>query len=163
MGRLNGLVPGGKRAILPQPRLADSPPGGRHGIRAIAPFTSIETQAMQSNELLTLVLAALDDGKGNDIKVIDVRDKTNITDYMVIASGTSDRHVVSLADRVVDRAKENQLMPLGVEGQNTGEWVLVDLGDAIIHVMKPQTREFYQLEKLWQGDYSLSAPASATH
>lgn len=115
-------------------------------------------QVMQSNDLLTLVLAALDDGKGNDIKVIDVRDKTNITDYMVIASGTSDRHVVSLADRVVERIKENQMMPLGVEGQNTGEWVLVDLGDAIIHVMKPQTREFYQLEKLWQGDYDLAYP-----
>jgi ribosome-associated protein len=108
-------------------------------------------------------LAALDDGKGNDIRVIDVREKTNITDYMVIASGTSDRHVVSLADRVVERAKQNQLMPLGVEGQNTGEWVLVDLGDAIIHVMKPQTREFYQLEKLWQGDYAMPMAASAAH
>jgi ribosome-associated protein len=118
---------------------------------------------MQSNELLTLVLAALDDGKGNDIKVIDVRDKTNITDYMVIASGTSDRHVVSLADRVVERIKQNQMMPLGVEGQNTGEWVLVDLGDAIIHVMKPQTREFYQLEKLWQGDYGLPVSTPVTH
>ncbi|CAG1022211.1 Ribosomal silencing factor RsfS [Methylococcales bacterium] len=118
---------------------------------------------MQSNELLTLVLAALDDGKGNDIKVIDVREKTNITDYMVIASGTSDRHVVSLADRVVDRVKENQLTPIGVEGQNTGEWVLVDLGDAIIHVMKPQTREFYQLEKLWQGDYSPPSVSATSH
>jgi ribosome-associated protein len=110
---------------------------------------------MQSKELVTLILSALDDGKGNDIKVIDVREKTNITDYMVIASGTSDRHVASLADRVVERAKENHLMPLGVEGQNTGEWVLVDLGDAVIHVMKPQTREFYQLEKLWQSDCSM--------
>jgi ribosome-associated protein len=118
---------------------------------------------MHSNDLLTLVLAALDDGKGNDIKVIDVKDKTNITDYMVIASGTSDRHVVSLADRVVERAKQNHLTPLGVEGQNTGEWVLVDLGDAIIHVMKPQTREFYQLEKLWQGDYSPPASWAASH
>lgn len=117
---------------------------------------------MQSNELLTHVLSALDDGKGNDITVIDVRDKTNITDYMVIASGTSDRHVVSLAGRVVERIKENHLAPLGVEGENTGEWVLVDLGDAIIHVMKPQTREFYQLEKLWQGDYPVSA-ACAGH
>lgn len=111
------------------------------------------------NDILTVALAALDDGKGNDIKVIDVRGKTSITDYMVIASGTSDRHVVSLADRVVERAKENHCPPLGVEGENTGEWVLVDLGDAIIHVMKPQTREFYQLEKLWQGDY----PATAEH
>lgn len=104
---------------------------------------------MHSKELVTLALAALDDGKGNDIKVIDVRDKTSITDYMVIASGTSDRHVASLADRVVERMKANHLVPLGVEGKNTGEWVLVDLGDAVIHVMKLQTREFYQLEKLW--------------
>lgn len=118
---------------------------------------------MQSKELVTLALAALDDGKGNDIKVIDVRDKTNITDYMVIASGTSDRHVVSLAGRVVERMKEHHFLPLGVEGENTGEWVLVDLGDAIIHVMKPQTREFYQLEKLWQGDYPSPAAASTTH
>ncbi len=116
---------------------------------------------MHSDELLTLVLAALDDGKGNDIKVIDVKGKTNITDYMVIASGTSDRHVISLADRVVEKAKESHFMPLGVEGHNTGEWVLVDLGDAIIHVMKPQTREFYQLEKLWQAEYS--QPANASH
>jgi ribosome-associated protein len=118
---------------------------------------------MQSNELLTLILAALDDGKGNDIKVIDVKDKTSITDYMVIASGTSDRHVVSLANRVVEKAKEKQLIPLGVEGQNTGEWVLVDLGDAIIHVMKPQTREFYQLEKLWQSDFIPQLQISTTH
>ncbi len=118
---------------------------------------------MQSKELLTLVLAALDDGKGKDIKVIDVHEKTAITDYMVIASGTSDRHVVSLANRVVEKAKENHLMPLGVEGQNTGEWVLVDLGDAIIHVMRPQTREFYQLEKLWQGDYPVPLPEPTTH
>jgi len=123
----------------------------------------IKTQKMQSNELLTLVLAALDDGKGNDIKVIDVRDKTNITDFMVIASGTSDRHVASLAGRVVERVKENQMKPLGVEGQNTGEWVLVDLGDAIIHVMKPQTREFYQLEKLWQSDYPAPVQPPSSH
>ena len=118
---------------------------------------------MQSNQILTLALSALDDGKGNDIKVIDVREKTNITDYMVIASGTSDRHVVSLADRVVERMKENHLTPIGVEGQTTGEWVLVDLGDAIIHVMKPQTREFYQLEKLWQGDFSHPSAIFASH
>lgn len=118
---------------------------------------------MQSDELLTLVLSALDDGKGKDIKVIDVRNKTNITDYMVIASGTSDRHVVSLAGRVVEKIKENHLLPLGVEGENTGEWVLVDLGDAIIHVMKPQTREFYQLEKLWQGDYPAPGAPPTKH
>ena len=108
---------------------------------------------MQSNELLSVVLAALDDGKAKDVKVIDVRTKTSITDYMVIASGTSERHVKSLADQVIEKAKACDVAPLGVEGENIGEWVLVDLGDAIIHVMKPQVREFYQLEKFWQGDY----------
>lgn len=115
---------------------------------------------MQSSELLTIVLAALDDGKGKDIKVIDVRDKTSITDYMVIASGTSERHVISLAGQVVEKVKECDIMPVGVEGQSTGEWVLVDLGDVIVHVMKPQTREFYQLEKFWQGDYAAPVTTS---
>lgn len=108
---------------------------------------------MQSSELLTLVLSALDDGKGVDIRLIDVRGKTSITDYMVIASGNSDRHVKSLADRVIEASKEHDVRPLGVEGQATGEWVLVDLGDVIVHIMKPQIREFYQLEKFWLGDY----------
>jgi len=115
---------------------------------------------MRNDELLTLVLAALDEGKGRDIRVIDVRNKTSVTDYMIIASGTSERHVKSLAEHVVEKAKDSEIQPLGVEGQATGEWVLVDLGDAIIHVMKPQVREFYQLEKFWQGDYTSSPPTS---
>lgn len=102
---------------------------------------------------MALVLSVLDDGKGVDIRVIDVRGKTSITDYMVIASGTSDRHARSLADQVAEKSKAGGVQPLGVEGQAGGEWVLVDLGDVIVHVMKPQIREFYQLEKLWQGDY----------
>ena len=112
---------------------------------------------MQSNELLSIVLAALDDGKANDVKVIDVSAKTSITDYMIIASGTSERHVRSLAEQVQEKAKELGFDVLGMEGQDTGEWVLVDLGDAVVHVMKPQIREFYQLEKLWQGDYGVTA------
>jgi ribosome-associated protein len=115
---------------------------------------------MQSNELLTILLAALDDGKGRDIKVIDVRNKTSVTDYMIVASGTSERHVKSLADQVIEKAKANEIQPLGIEGQASGEWVLVDLGDAIVHVMKPQVREFYQLEKFWQSYYA-STPATA--
>lgn len=109
---------------------------------------------MTTDQLLQIVLLALDDGKGKDIKVIDVRKKTGIADFMVIASGTSERHVRSLADHVIEEAKNNEVQPLGVEGQGGGEWVLVDLGDVIVHVMKPQTREFYQLEKFWQADYS---------
>jgi ribosome-associated protein len=116
---------------------------------------------MQNNQLLTIILAALDDGKGRDIKVIDVRGKTSVTDYMIVASGTSERHVKSLADHVIEQAKANEIEPLGIEGQATGEWVLVDLGDAIIHVMKPQVREFYQLEKFWQGDFASTPPANA--
>lgn len=119
---------------------------------------------MTTNQLLQIVLLALDDGKGKDVKVIDVRKKTGIADFMVIASGTSERHVKSLADHVVEEAKNNEVQPLGVEGQGGGEWVLVDLGDVIVHVMKPQTREFYQLEKFWQADYSpLYAAVGAAH
>ncbi|QSA95514.1 ribosome silencing factor [Methylococcus sp. EFPC2] len=113
---------------------------------------------MQSDELLALVSSILDDGKGVDIRVIDVRGKTSIADYMVIASGNSDRHARSLADQVAEKSKDHGVQPLGIEGQAAGEWVLVDLGDVIVHVMKPQIREFYQLEKLWQGDYRESGP-----
>jgi ribosome-associated protein len=117
---------------------------------------------MTTEQLLQLVLFALDDGKGRDIKIIDVRGKTSIADFMVIASGTSERHVKSLAGHVVEEAKKNEAPPIGVEGENVGEWVLVDLGDVIVHVMKPQTREFYQLEKLWHGDFPPSH-AAAVH
>ncbi|CAL1241658.1 ribosome silencing factor [Candidatus Methylocalor cossyra] len=116
---------------------------------------------MTTEQLLQLVLSALDDGKGRDIKIIDVRGKTSIADFMVIASGTSERHVKSLAGHVVQEAKKHRIQPLGVEGENLGEWVLVDLGDVIVHVMKPQVREFYQLEKFWYGDYSSRYAAAA--
>lgn len=117
---------------------------------------------MNTQQLLQVVLNTLDDGKGRDVKVIDVREKTNIADFMVIASGTSERHVKALAGHVVEESKKNEILPLGVEGENIGEWVLVDLGDIIIHVMKPQVREFYQLEKFWQADYSKGLPAGDT-
>ncbi|WP_455423472.1 ribosome silencing factor [Candidatus Methylospira mobilis] len=107
--------------------------------------------AFNGCDFLADVLSSLDAGKGADIKVLDVRNKTSITDYMVIASGTSERHVCSLADRIVDKAREIGVRTLSLEGKASGDWVLVDLGEVIIHVMKPQTREFYQLEKLWMG------------
>ncbi len=115
---------------------------------------------MQTEEMLEKVVLILDEGKANNIKLIDVREKTSITDYFIVASGTSERHVKSLADQVVDKLKRVRVQPLGIEGEQAGEWVLVDLGDVVLHVMLPQTREFYQLEKLWEAEFtheSLSA------
>jgi ribosome-associated protein len=87
--------------------------------------------------------------KARDIRVMDVTRLTSVTDFMVIASGTSDRHVKSIADRLIERAVAGGLKPLGVEGKDTGEWVLVDLQDVVVHVMQPRAREFYKLESLW--------------
>ena len=99
--------------------------------------------------LRKVVLDALDDLKAKDIAEIDVRGKSGVTDLLVIASGTSSRHVKWIADEVVKKAKQAGNPPIGVEGQREAEWVLVDLGDVIVHVMLPRTREFYGLERLW--------------
>ncbi|MEO8994472.1 MAG: ribosome silencing factor [Rhodanobacter sp.] len=100
-------------------------------------------------ELRKHVVAALEDLKAKDVVEIDVKGRTSIADLLVIASGTSARHVKSIADEVVQFAKKAGVMPLGVEGEQEGEWVLVDLGDVIVHVMLPRIREFYGLERLW--------------
>jgi ribosome-associated protein len=99
--------------------------------------------------LAEVITAALDDMKAANVRFIDVRGVTDIADTMVVASGTSDRHVRSIADRVVERAKQAGFRPMGVEGERDGEWVLVDLQDIIVHVMLPRVREFYRLEALW--------------
>lgn len=104
---------------------------------------------MQSAELKELILNALDDLKGNQVVALDVRELTDITDYLVIASGNSNRHVKSLADNVIDVARQHGMRPLGVEGKTGAEWVLVDYGDVVLHVMLPATRDFYDLERLW--------------
>lgn len=95
------------------------------------------------------VIAALESLKAKDVREIDVRGRTSIADLLVIASGTSARHVKSIADEVTRFAKQAGVRPLGVEGEEEGEWVLVDLGDVIVHVMLPRVREFYGLERLW--------------
>ncbi len=111
---------------------------------------------MNSEALTDLVVEALDDVKAKDIVRLDVRDMTVVTDYMVIASGTSNRHVRALVDNVAEKAKAAGRRPIGIEGEDGSEWVLLDLGDTLVHVMLPKVREFYNLEKLWsispQGD-----------
>ncbi|RZV37585.1 MAG: ribosome silencing factor [Chromatiales bacterium] len=111
---------------------------------------------MNSEALTDLVVEALDDVKAKDIVRLDVRDMTVVTDYMVIASGTSNRHVKALVDNVAEKAKAAGRRPIGIEGEDGGEWVLLDLEDTLVHVMLPKVREFYNLEKLWsispQGD-----------
>ncbi len=108
--------------------------------------------------LQNVVADALADMKALDVKTLDVRGLTDIADYMVIASGTSDRHVRSVAQRVVEKTKEAGFRPHGVEGQQDGDWVLIDLSEMIVHVMLPRVREFYGLEKLW--DMSLAKRAA---
>ena len=106
-------------------------------------------RALPKRSLKAVILGALDDMKALEVKVLDVRDLTDIADYMVIASGTSDRHVRSVAQRVVEKAKEAGFRPHGLEGLKDGDWVLIDLNEVIVHVMLPRVREFYGLEKLW--------------
>ena len=100
-------------------------------------------------QLLACVTDATEELKAKDVVTIDVRGKSSVADYFVIASGTSSRHVKSIAEEVVRFAKKLDMMPLGVEGEREAEWVLVDLGDVIVHVMLPRVREFYALERLW--------------
>ncbi len=103
----------------------------------------------EEKDLKSMVTEALEDMKGVDIVTLDVHKITTITDTMIIASGTSDRHVRALADSVVEAAKNRNHPPIGVEGDDGGEWVLVDLGNVVVHVMLPRVRDFYNLEKLW--------------
>ena len=99
--------------------------------------------------LLPQVIDALEELKAQNITELDVRDVTSMADYMVIASGTSNRHVQALVDNVAEKAKQAGHRPIGVEGEDGGEWVLLDLQDTLVHVMLPKVREFYNLEKLW--------------
>ncbi len=118
--------------------------------RSTQAITSDDQQTPLSPDALTeLVTHALEDLKGINLVSLDVRALSNVMDYLVICSGTSNRHVKSLADNVTQKAKAAGHRPLGVEGEDAGEWVLVDLGDVVVHVMLPATRDFYDLERFW--------------
>jgi len=107
---------------------------------------------MVIDELKQLAIDALEDLKAEDITVLDVNGKTTVTDWLIIATGSSSRHVKSLANNVAIEAKNAGIPPIGTEGEVEGEWVLVDLGDVIVHVMQQQVREYYDLESLWSLD-----------
>ena len=111
---------------------------------------------MEAESLISLVVAALEDLKAVNPVTLDVAGMTDVMDFLVIASGTSSRHVKSLANNVCMEAKKQGMRPLGVEGEGAGEWVLVDFGDVVVHVMLPATRDFYDLERLWVNPESPS-------
>ena len=111
--------------------------------------TRLPNPPPSAEALLKTVHAAVGELKARDVVQIDVRGKSSVCDFMVVVSGTSTRHVKSIADEVVKFAKKLDVQPLGVEGEREAEWVLVDLGDVVVHVMLPRVREFYALERLW--------------
>jgi len=111
--------------------------------------TADKAAAADTTHILEHILASLDDLKGLDVRTIEVSKVSDVTDHMVLASGTSNRHVRSLVNRVTEDLKEAGVRPLGVEGRETSEWVLVDYGDVVLHVMQAETRLFYDLERLW--------------
>ncbi|UAA39940.1 ribosome silencing factor [Paraneptunicella aestuarii] len=104
---------------------------------------------MEHEELKQFVIDKIEDLKGRDIVDLDVKGKSTVTDTMLVCSGNSKRHVVSIAQNVVQESKQAGNPPLSIEGEDIGEWVLVDFGDIVVHVMQDETRDFYQLEKLW--------------
>jgi ribosome-associated protein len=119
---------------------------------------------MEIEALRDVVLQTLDDMKAKDVVVLDVRGKTSITDIMIVASGTSDRHVKSIAESVAFKAKQAGETPLGSEGISEGEWALVDLNGVVVHVMQPKVRDFYHLERLWSMDEpTLAKPGMEKH
>ncbi len=106
---------------------------------------------MKTDEIQAVITAALEDLKVQDLTVLDVREKTTIADVMLVGSGTSNRHLQALVDRVDDAMSARGMEPLGREGSPGSDWVLIDYGDVIVHVMLPETRAFYDLEQLWSG------------
>lgn len=116
--------------------------------------TTTDPSVQTTEDLKAMVLAALEDAKANDVRQLDVRRLTDITDWMVVASGTSTRHVLALADHVRTQVKAQGQSPIGTEGESGSDWVLLDYGDVVVHLMLPDTRGFYDLEGLWDDRLS---------
>ena len=130
-------------AVLSHSDPATGLPVGPRGARASTPAE------YTSEQVLAAVLASVDDDKAEDVVEIDLRGRSDVADYMVICSGRSSRQVASIADKLMDRLKLDFGMIAKVEGKETGDWVLIDASDVIVHVFRPEVREFYQLEKMW--------------
>jgi len=112
-------------------------------------MTADDPDTTPSDALIAAVVASLEDDKAEDIVQIDLRGRSEMADFMVIASGRSTRQVTAIAEKLVDRMKQDQGVVCKMEGKDTGDWVLIDAGDVIVHVFRPEVREFYQLEKMW--------------
>jgi ribosome-associated protein len=126
-------------------------------------MTKQKKHNISGEELVELTKAALEDVKAQDILVIDVKDKHSLTDYMVIATGTSNRQINAMLDKVRENVKAKGAQPLGEEGKGESDWVLLDLGDVIVHMMTAASRQFYDLERLWHGAEQSRAASPAHH
>lgn len=114
---------------------------------------------LSSEALLRAILKSLDDDKAEDVVQVDLRGKSEMADYMVISSGRSSRQVTAISDKLADRLKQEHGRLTKIEGRDTGDWVLIDAGDVIVHVFRPEVREFYQLEKMWLSPAEASSRA----
>jgi ribosome-associated protein len=144
----------------PPAKAAKKKAAGKAPAKRKSKTSAASSKRASGTDLVKVVRSALDDIKAVNVTVLDVRKLTDIADTLIIASGTSDRHVRSIADRVVEFAKKAGFRPMGIEGERDGEWVLVDLQDVIVHIMLPRVREFYRLESLW--DMSLARREAAS-
>lgn len=128
-----------------------------HDKTATKPVIAGNSKSLSSDKLLEYVLSTLDDDKAEDVISIDLRGKSEIADYMVICSGRSTRQVSSMSEKLTDRLKLEFSVLCKVEGKDQGDWVLIDAGDIIVHIFRPEVREFYQLEKMWMSPEQAAA------
>jgi ribosome-associated protein len=126
-----------------------------------AQTTGQPAPTLTSEALLAAILSSLEDDKAEDIVTIDLRGRSDMADYMVICSGRSSRQVAAISEKLVDRLKQEFRRASKIEGKETGDWVLIDTGDVIVHVFRPEVREFYQLEKMWMPTGTSRIPAGA--